>query len=75
MSKVEHMDNTELSIALFDKANQKHKNCGHSVQFNGQRTCKLFFHILDNSSDIATFCGSCPANTKSPTTQKLGTRN
>jgi hypothetical protein len=75
MFRINKMDNTELSISLFDKANQKHKGCAHSVQFNGQRSCKLFHHILDNSTDVAQYCGSCPAVTKSPTTQKLGTRN
>ena len=61
------MDQTECDIEIFSKVINKFKKCGHSVEFNGQRTCELFDWKFCNSTDIFAHCSSCQTNRKDPT--------
>ena len=68
------MDQTEVSIGVFNKAVQKNRACKHMEQSMGQRVCKLFWLRMDSSTDAAVYCSSCIQNTKSPTTRKIKAR-
>ncbi|MFH2019987.1 MAG: hypothetical protein ABIJ34_01105 [archaeon] len=69
------MDNTTISIDVFDKANKKISECPYMVSFNDQRTCKLLDIRFDTSTDVTAYCTCCTINTKKPTTSTFSARS
>lgn len=61
------MDNTEIPLPAFDKANQKYQGCSYVVQYLGQKSCALYHHKIDSNMDALSYCYNCVANQKSPT--------
>jgi len=68
------MDNTTAEIPLFNEAVKKFKSCDKITEFMGQKSCSIFHKKIEGSTDILNYCGSCPFNTKKPTTFKIKTR-
>lgn len=71
---IQNSPKIEASIPIYNKAREKYDNCKHTVNFNGQLSCNLFFYTYDNASDILHHCSSCKLNTKEPTTSKHNVR-
>ena len=71
---INNMDQTEVSIGVFNKAVQKNRACKHMEQSMGQRVCKLFWLRMDTAQDTLIYCSSCIRNSKSPTTRKIKAR-
>lgn len=67
MSIVNEMDNTEIPLPAFDKANKKYQGCGYIIQFLGQKSCTLYNHRIETNMDVLNYCYNCSANQKSPT--------
>ncbi len=72
---INSMDNTEIPLPAFDKANKKYKGCKHCKEFMGQKTCILYNHKLETNMDVLAYCGNCPANTKEPTNKTIKVRS
>lgn len=68
MSIVNEMDNTEIPLPAFNKANIKYQGCKHLVQVFGQKTCELYNQRIETNMDVLNYCGNCIANTKNPST-------
>ena len=71
MSIINSMDNTEIPLSSFDKANSKYQGCKHIVKFMGLKTCSLYNHRIDSNMDVLNYCYNCPANQKNPTNKAI----
>lgn len=66
---INHYADCEIDIDIYKKANEKFQSCKNSVQYLGQRACKIFFIRMEQTSDFLAICGSCKANTDSPSSK------
>lgn len=70
----EVLDKTNANISILHQARQKFDKCEKNDKFYGIGYCKLYHYTFDGVFDMLHHCGSCKANTESPSTARKDVR-